>query len=147
MSIIEFVQSSLTDKTNKQKKFLINAIDAIEALVIETEININVENYKRIIDNFGVKHTFKKHGNAIKEASRGQLAIEIDDFDYIANIVAEPDDIIFGEVNDMSNALIKYMKNIDNIQYVYVEEIRTGRKELALQTFYKRAVKQKNPST
>ena len=47
----------------------------------------------------------------------------------------------------MGNALIKYIKNIDNIQYVYVEEIRTGRKELALQTFYKRAVKQKNPST
>ena len=143
MSIIEFVESSLSDKSNKQKKFLINTIDAVDALIIETEININIENHKRIIDNFGVKHTFKKHGNAQKEASRGQIAIEIDDFACIPTIVSEPDAIVFGEVNEIGNVLIKYIKNIGEIQYVYVEEMRTGRKELALQTFYKRAIKQK----
>ena len=147
MSIIEFIISSLSDKSNKQKKFLINTIDEVEALFIETKININLEKYKRIIDNFGVKHTSKKHGNAEKEASRGQITIEIDDFAYIPIIVTEPDAIVFGEVNDIGNVLIKYIKNIDDIQYIYVEEMRTGRKELALQTFYKRAIKQKNPST
>ena len=139
--------SALSDKSNKQKKFLINTIDEVEALFIETKININLEKYKRIIDNFGVKHTSKKHGNAEKEASRGQITIEIDDFAYISIIVTEPDAIVFGEVNDIGNALIKYIKNIDNIQYIYVEETRIGRKELALQTFFKRAIKQKNPST
>ena len=115
MSIIEFIISSLSDKSNKQKKFLINTIDEVEALFIETKININLEKYKRIIDNFGVKHTFKKHGNAEKEASRGQITIEIDDFAYIPIIVTEPDAIVFGEVNDIGNVLIKYIKNIDDI--------------------------------
>ena len=122
MTIIEFVLLSLSDKSNKQKKFLINTIDSVDALIIETQININIENHKRIIDNFGVKHTFKKHGNAQIEASRGQIAIEIEDFVYIPSIVTEPDAIVFGEVNDIGNALIKYIKNIDDIQYVYVEE-------------------------
>ena len=115
MSIIEFVMSALSDKSNKQKKFLINTIDEVEALFIETKININLEKYKRIIDNFGVKHTSKKHGNAEKEASRGQITIEIDDFAYIPIIVTEPDAIVFGEVNDIGNVLIKYIKNIDDI--------------------------------
>ena len=143
MSITEFVTSVLTDKSNKQKKFLLNLIERVEAENIEVKTNINLKNYKRTMDNFGVKHTFKKHRNAQTEASRGQMAIEIADFSHIPSIVSEPDDIIFGAMNDMGNSLIQYIKAIEKFKYFYIEEIRTGRKEIVLQTFYKRAVKKK----
>jgi hypothetical protein len=93
------------------------------------------------VDNFGIIHTFKKHGNRYQEQLRGQIAIEIEDFKHIENIISEYDAMTYGEVNDMGNMLIKYVKAIAGINYFYVVEIRTGRKEIALQTFYKRLIK------
>jgi phage-Barnase-EndoU-ColicinE5/D-RelE like nuclease3 len=135
MSILEFVTESLTNKSNKQTKFIISTSISTDIIRLT---RLNLEDYTHILDNFGIIHTFKKHGNAKKEMLRGQLAIEIVDFQHIETIVLEYDDIIYGQMNDMGNKLMKFVKAIERINYFYVVEIRTGRKEIALQTFYKR---------
>ena len=141
MPITEFVTSSLTNKNNKQLKFLINEIENNEISKILNLVNLNLAGYSHILDNFGILHTFKKHGDIKSEALRGQIAIETYDFAQIPIIISDADEISSGEKNNKGNILIKYTKAIDGIKYFYVAEIRTGRKEIVIQTFYKRAVK------
>ena len=135
MSILKFVIESLTNKSNKQTKFTISTSISLDIIHLT---HLGLENYTHILDNFSVIHAFKKHGNAQKEVLRGQIAIEIIDFQHIQIIISEYDEIIYGQMNDTGNRLIKYVKAIEGVNYFYVVEIRTGRKEFAMQTFYKR---------
>ena len=141
MPIIEFVSTSQANKNNKQSKFLIHVIENQEADSLLNLTDLDLTGYSHILDNFAVIHTFKKHGDMLSEALRGQIAIEKADFTNIPLIIINPDEILIGEKNNKGNILIKYTKAIEGVRYFYVAEIRTGRKEIALQTFYKRAVK------
>ncbi|MDI1243817.1 MAG: hypothetical protein PSV24_00245 [Rhodoferax sp.] len=62
------------------------------ALILE-KTGLDVRGYTRIIDNYGVRHTMKQHGNEVQEIKRGQIAVTWDDFSKIALITSEPDDI------------------------------------------------------
>lgn len=79
----------------------------------------------------------KKHGKARAEAARGQIAVTPDDFKLIPQIVSAPDGIDRVGVSGIGRALIRHTKRIGDAYYV-VEEVRTGRKTLALETMYKR---------
>jgi hypothetical protein len=108
-------------------------------LAIETGFDLT--DFERTIDNYSIKHTLKKHGNAKTESNRGQIAVEEQDFEHIPEIVANADIILSNEKNDLGNTLIKYVKDLFSTNYFYVEEIRTGKKQVNLQTLYKRKVR------
>ena len=78
---------------------------------IKESTGIDLRNYTRVIDNYGIKHALKKHGNSktIGKAKRG-------------------------------GTIIEYTKQI-NIEYIYVEEKRDFKKEVAMKTMYKRKKK------
>ena len=134
--IAALVDFALTDKTNKNRVVRFGEIDDLQAIAIHDKTEIDVSGYTRIIDVYGVKHTFIQHGNPTTEAKRGQIAVTKEDFLLIPQIVLT-ENIIYSGKNKIGKDCLLYEAIINDIFY-YVEEIREGRKELAMTTLYKR---------
>ncbi|MEY4876382.1 MAG: hypothetical protein RL708_1531 [Bacteroidota bacterium] len=127
---------ALTDKTTHNKVVKLGVITAKQAELIKAKTGFNLEGYERIVDKSGINHTIKNHSNARIEAARGQIAVTEKDFELIPEIV-QSNNIIFSGKNKTGKNCLLYEAKIGDTFY-YVEEIRTGRKQLALQTMYKR---------
>lgn len=141
MTLKEFINLAIQDKTNKKITFSLGKLSQAEIEKLAIETGFDLTDFERTIDNYSIKHTLKKHGNAKTESKRGQIAVEEQDFENIPEIVANADTILSNEKNDLGNTLIKYVKDLFSTNYFYVEEIRTGKKQVNLQTLYKRKVR------
>lgn len=84
-------------------------------------LNYDVTGFQRMIDISAIKHSRKKHPNMTET-----------DFCLIPMIIATAEEIIQGKYPDT----VVYRKVLDK-EYYYVECTRTGRKRLAMKTFYK----------
>jgi hypothetical protein len=135
MSIKELVEKTLLNDTDKCVKIEL-ANPTVEQIVeIKAKTGIEFNGFQRTMDNYAIKHTFRKHGNEKQEAQRGQMGVTAADFEQITSIIAQPDEIIHGGINNIGREVILYRKNLEN-QYFYVEEIRPAKKEAAMQTLY-----------
>ena len=135
MGIKRFVEKVLKNKSNKKQEYLINKVSRKEATKIFEETGINLRGYKRVIDNYTINHIINQHGDTEKEKLRGQVEVKESDFEKIIPIVTK-----YNEISIEKN-VIKYIKSIIN-QYIYVEEIRKNKKELAGKTMYIKRKKQ-----
>ena len=88
----------------------------------------DLEGFERVLDNYGVRHTIKKHGNAKAEASRGQIAVTVDDFSLIPEITASPDRVFPDGKNKIGRDVLVFCKVIAGAGYRHVEEIRPNGK-------------------
>ncbi len=140
MDIKEFVNNSLSGKSNELKKFSFGKLSNEEIQKLKTETGLDLTDFNRVIDNYAILHTLNKHGNQKREEKQGQIAVIPTDFEMIPTITSQPDKIETGEKDSIGNDLIKYTKQIDNV-YIYAEEIRKGKKELSAKTMYKRKKK------
>lgn len=84
-------------------------------------LNCDVTGFQRMIDISAIKHSRKKHPNMTET-----------DFCLIPMIIATAEEIIQGKYPDT----VVYRKVLDK-EYYYVECTQTGRKRLAMKTFYK----------
>lgn len=144
MKKVESIKQLIEELKNDKSAFLkydIGKLTEGEIEQIKQMTGFDLSGYTRTIDSYGINHAMDKHSNAKSEKNRGQTAIEHSDFELIEIIVSNPDSIESVGKNRQGNDLIRYTKVIDFKMY-YVEEIRTGRKEVILQTLYK----QKKPS-
>jgi len=130
-SINELIELTFTKKSNEQIKFEMGKIKPNIAEIVKVQTGLNVNDYEHMIDNFAVKHTILKHGNAKKEEKRGQIAVTLDYFEKIPDIIRNPDRVGDGGINDIGRRVIIYVKRINGV-IIYLEEIRTKRKKLAL---------------
>ena len=92
-----------------------------EVKILNDLLGCDVTGFQRMIDISAVKHSRKKHPN-MTEA----------DFCLIPMIISLADEIIQGKYPDT----VVYRKTLEK-EYYYVECTRTGRKRLAMKTFYK----------
>ncbi|MFT0548048.1 hypothetical protein ACMHYO_17165 [Allopusillimonas ginsengisoli] len=93
--------------------------------------------YHHVIDSSSIRHVFKQHGNAAQEHARGQLPISASDFEAIPTVLARPDKLVFGTKNRIGRNQVVYIKRLDDGTTLYLEEVRTGRRELASQSMRK----------
>lgn len=135
-AIKAFVKECLKAQSNKKMDIEINKISDEEAETIRRLLGIDLKGYVRVLDNYSVLHAFKKHGNADAEKLRGQLHITEEDFELI-EVIAVPGNIVMTSKNRQGKDTILYQAAIYNI-YFYVEEIREKRKQMVLNTIYKR---------
>jgi hypothetical protein len=123
--------------TNTHEKLMLGMVS--NAVQIEQATGLNVENYVHILDNFGLKHGFKNHGNESYEAPRGQRAVVASDLLRVPETLAHPDRITFDGFSKHSRQpVIGFEKDLGSETFVYKAEVRKGRKEIATQTFYVR---------
>ena len=135
MGIKKFVESVLSNKSNKLQKYSLGKLTYQQMKQVKEATGIDLRNCKRIIDSYGIKHILKNHGDHKIEKLRGQIAVTPDDFQKINEIVLRPDKIESVENTKQGEILIKFTKRII-IEFVYVEEKR--KKELVTKTMYKK---------
>ena len=92
---------------------------------------LNVEGFVHVLDGSAVRHTLKNHSDAAKEGKRGQLAVTDADFERLPEVVSSPDRVVFGTQNRLHKDQIVFIKRLEDGTILYLEEVRTGRKELA----------------
>ena len=73
----------------------------------------------------------KSHSNVEKEAARGQKAVSMDDFGLILEVIRQPDIVFYDGKNKIGREVLQFQKQIGE-QYVILKEVRTGKKQLAL---------------
>lgn len=134
-NINELIELTFTSKDNEQIKFVIGKIKPVLAEIIKERTGLSVDDYEHIIDNFAIRHTIYKHGDAKKEEKRGQVAVTLEYFGKIPDVIKNPDKVTDGGKNDIGRRVIIYEKRINGV-IIYLEEIRTKRKELAMQTMW-----------
>jgi hypothetical protein len=138
--LLNFVDAALADKTNAKMIFEFYELDAGQVAVLLEQSGHGLEGYRRVLDSFAVRHIFKQHGNDKTESLRGQIGIVREDFLLIEKIVAYPEHFWI-ETNRIGHALLKYKLEFEGFRLVFAEEIRVGRRELAVQTLYKQKIR------
>lgn len=132
-TIADLVKKVKSDSSNTIDKTIIGSVtkEGAEFLSALTGVDISVD-YKHIIDRSSIYHVLNKHGNESEETSRGQIAITEKDFESIPDILNNPDDIFPGKTTKTNLESITYIKSMGDGSFIYLEEVRTGKKELCL---------------
>ena len=63
MTLKEFIKHVLGNPSNIQEKYPLGKITDEQAKKIQDQTGLDVHGYNRVIDNFGLQHIIKKHGN------------------------------------------------------------------------------------
>ena len=134
--IIDFASKSLQDKPQIMEKLQLGELTKSEIEQIEALTGIDLQNYQRVIDNYAIRHTIKKHGSESTEKPRGQMPVNVEDFGLINEIIENPDLQKDGGINKIGRQTVVSSKELEKGNYVYVEEIRNKQEELAMQTMY-----------
>jgi hypothetical protein len=125
-----------TGNTNENDKVEVGNVN--DRLLKEAKNNeIDLEGYKHSMDVYGVRHTLKNHGNAALEEKRGQVAITKSDIQQIPDVIYNYDGVSFSGKNKVGRETVTYTKKMPDGTTVYIEEIRSGNRELTLNTMRK----------
>lgn len=138
-AIKDLVNFALSDKTNFHKEIIIGKVSESQAKEIKNLFGFDLQGVERYIDTSAIRHTIKKHGSEKTETSRGQIAINIDDFELIPEILKNPDEIKFLGKNKLKQNVLEYRKKVENM-YVVLQAIRESKKKgnrLYCETMYK----------
>ena len=130
-----FVNEELLKKANNNKILLGKISDEI-ATTISKQFGINIDNYSISLKGDNVRKIIKDHGDTEKEAKRGQIAVTKKDFDYIDDIILEPDNIYISGQTPSDKLSLTFEKNINN-KYTLVEFVSDKNHTLEAQTMYK----------
>ena len=132
---------SLIEKSKEQSNSLIKAIVGSVTNRLKEDLHnrgIDITNdYKHTIDNNAIRHALNRHGGE-KERLQGQLPVTEEDIENISDVINNYDDINIEE-NKRGQKNIVYKKSYPNGFTIYIEEVRTGRKELAMASIRKKA--------
>ncbi len=133
--ITQFAMEAMTVADRR----IIEVIGKVEnAALIFEKTGHDVSGFTRVLDNYGVRHTIKQHGDPVKEIRRGQIAVTLDDFSKIALITSAPDDIFSDGKNKIGRDVLVFVKVIAGIGYRHVEEIRGKNKLVATDSLRKK---------
>jgi hypothetical protein len=128
----EAVKSGASNKTLKIAK-----VGAREVREAKEKAGLDIDGYTHTADLYAVRHAINQHGDKAKEAKRGQIAIGRDDIAALPDAIASPDAVVYGAKNQRKQDLIASIKRMDDGTMLVVEEVRTGRKTLALASLRK----------
>ncbi|MDR3158604.1 MAG: hypothetical protein LBU11_06265 [Zoogloeaceae bacterium] len=123
--------------SNKNQTVTIAKVSNEAAKEAKDKAALDISGYTHTADMFAVRHTLNQHGDATKEAKRGQIAITSDDIAAIPQAVNAPDARVYGVRNNRGQDLIASIKRLPDGTLLVVEEVRTGRRTLALASIRK----------
>lgn len=115
----------------------IASISKEEANNIRQKTGIDIdEDYKHVIESDAINHIMNRHGNGGSGITGNQIPVTKADFELIPDIIVNPDNIRKGDTVDGKERIL-YEKKFEDGTTVFIEEVRTGRKKLAVKTMYK----------
>ncbi|MCL2689993.1 MAG: hypothetical protein FWE57_09145 [Chitinispirillia bacterium] len=127
----KFIAESLSGEI-KGKKLLLGKIGEELSQRIYDKTNIYLNRYNIELRSDEIKHTYKVHGDEMKEALRGQQAITADDIAQFSKIVYGFDNVLMAKDNSLH-----FVKDIGG-EVTAVTVYAIGNKSLSLKTMYKK---------
>lgn len=127
----DFVAHALQQSTPENRHIDLGSVPDSIIEYFNRNNDIDLTGYKFTIDIYAIRHIMKSHGNAVKEEARGQKSVTVEDFGLIYQIVTKSDVVFYDGQNKIGRDVIQFQKLIGD-QYIILKEIRTGRKQLAL---------------
>ncbi|WP_459177879.1 putative barnase/colicin E5 family endoribonuclease, partial [Helicobacter salomonis] len=111
---------------NAKQRLVVSSVDATEAQELGQALKFKGKReLVREIDAHQVLHTLKQHGDAIKEAKRGQIAVTLEDIAHYQEYLKNPD---FKHIQEESGRIV-YAKQINGYAVV-IEEALSGQDKL-----------------
>lgn len=92
---------------------------------------LNIAGFTHVLDGSAVRHMLNRHTNPTIEKNRGQIPLTDADIAAAAEVIATPDQVVLGTKTQGHKDQIAYLKRQDDGSILYLEEVRTGRRELA----------------
>lgn len=112
-------------------------VDDEEAKQLKGATGLNLKGYFRVVDSMSMRHSLNRHGKD-NPKDFGQIPITLEDFAKIPEIVSTPDSVrLDNETTGTGSPVIIYEKRFNGTTIV-VEEVRTGKRQLALKSMRKR---------
>jgi hypothetical protein len=137
-TLIENLFYQANDTISGSQKVIIGKIGMAEITLLRKTLALDANKYQYTIDKSEINHAFNGHGPDSKEVTQGQQPITLSDLKNIPNILHSPDTLVYsGKCRKGLHALV-YNKTDNNYTTVLVMELRTGKKELAFLTMYKK---------
>lgn len=135
-SIDEVLKAAATDK-NDRVEYVIGVVSFEQISDIAQATGLDTTGYNHVIDNYAIKHAKNRHSNVAIEKARGQIALKDNDIRAIPDVVQSPDTVVYGGKNEREQPQIAYIKRLADGSLLAVEEIRKGRKTLAVASLRK----------
>ncbi|WP_158653179.1 PBECR3 domain-containing polyvalent protein, partial [Helicobacter bizzozeronii] len=111
---------------NAKQRLVVSSVEATEAQELGQALKFKGKReLVREIDAHQVLHTLKQHGDANKEASRGQIAVTLEDIAHYQEYLKNPD---FKHIQEESGRIV-YAKQINGYAVV-IEEALSGQDKL-----------------
>ncbi|HEX8579903.1 MAG TPA: hypothetical protein VF655_09960 [Allosphingosinicella sp.] len=111
---------------------------ASEWLISEAAANgLHLKRARHTIDTSGVRHVLSSHGDDRSEAARGNKPMRPQDFEAIPEVLAAPDQVIFGLRSKQGRDMIGYTKQMPDGTTVYLEEVFGAKGRLTLKTMWR----------
>ncbi|WP_316859931.1 hypothetical protein [uncultured Cohaesibacter sp.] len=126
--LLDFVRSNPGDKTKTVEVAKVS--DGI-ANIIKEQTGIDVHGFDHTIDAHAIRHIFKRHGNAKVEKSRGQVAITDADIEAIPELLSRATHVVTGLEPWRGRERFGYLSESADGRFYYIEEARTGRRQMA----------------
>lgn len=91
--VLEFFEYSISDASNEGKTMFVGKISSKTAAKIHKATGLNTFNKSIALNSHDLRHMMKEHGDANTEAMRNQEAITADNFEYVIETIADPDEV------------------------------------------------------
>jgi hypothetical protein len=96
------------------------------------EHGLDIDGMRHTADTAAIRHARSQHGDEKSEKRRGQLPVREQDLRAIPAVLLVPDQVVFGLKNARGQDQIAYVKRLPDGTTLYIEEVRTGKKALAM---------------
>jgi hypothetical protein len=122
---------------NENKTLNLGAVAADTLNLLRSEGVAVEDGFTHSLDMFAVRHALNRHSDANVEASRGQIAITETDVAQIAQAIQEPTAYVLGGKTPRGQDIVGSIKRLTDGSLLYLEEVRSGRKTLAMTSMRK----------
>ena len=108
-----------------------------EAVQEASQHGLDIAGYRHVISDEAVNHIISRHSDQKVETTRAQIALTDADLETIADVVSTPDRRVYGMKTKDGLDIIASIKRMPDGTLSLVEEVRTGRRKLAVKTLRK----------
>ena len=134
MELSELIDSSSGRGGNKLYSDIGSVSSELVAKAKES-IGLDISDWQHSVDESGIRHTFKQHGNETTESKRGQRAVTKKDILLLPLIISSFDSIEYAGLSDMGNETFLIKKEIED-EIFTVQEVRKKHKKLTMKTMW-----------
>lgn len=111
-------------------------VDPAEAKRLRQATGMDFAGYHHSIDDSAILHMLHEHGPGGVAITADEEPLAPGDFERIPEVVAAPDEVKSAGLTRLGLPAIRYKRRINGLIF-YVEEVRTGKRQLAAKSLWK----------